>query len=499
MASQIRRNIVVSYANRASALIGIVVLVPLYTRFLGPRIYGEWIVITSIVPYLALAGLGIDQTLTNRIAEALASNRQGEVRTLVSTAFFAYTAIAIVLAVGMSVFSPAIARVVISRSGVEAGMALLVVAVLYAVALPGSAFITALRGFERVDSEQTIGVCTIWGRNAAVAAAVLSGLELSPLALIYGVAMIIRNLAAYFRALRLSREVRPRLSAFSFPTLRSLITPSFAFCVLQIGGVIGFGIDNLVIGYALRPEDVTRYAVPFSVVMTAASLFATVSTAVTPTLTSSYAHSQTEFLRRSLLTMLRFALYYVMVGLSVFWIAGAQLLRLWAGPGAYPGAATYHMQLALFAIQVLIEPPYLILVSTTRHYGTAGMHTFESALNLVLSLWWVRNWGLAGVIAGTVAARLLTTGWYTPMAAMQTLDMRLRDLSGPVARGGAVAVAAVACTIVACEFYGPISLGAALSAAAAAVILFSAAFAPLSLTRSERQSLLSRFAKSVPA
>jgi O-antigen/teichoic acid export membrane protein len=499
MASQVRRNILVSYANRASALIGLLVLVPLYARFLGPRLYGEWIVITSIVPYLALAGLGIDQTLTNRIAEALAANQQSEVRTLISTAFFAYTAIAVALATAMALFSPTIARVVISRTGAQAGAALLIVAVLYSIALPGNAFINGLRGFERVDTEQTIGVFTLWARNCGVAAAILSGLELIPLALLYGFAIVARNVAAYFRASRLSPEMRPRLSSFSLPTLRSLVTPSFAFFILQIGGVIGFGIDNLVIGYALKPEDVTHYAVPFSVIMTAAGLFATISMAISPTLTSGYARSQTEFLRRSLTTILRFALYYVTAGLLVFWIAGQQLLRIWAGPAVYPGNATYHLQLALFAIQVLIEPSYLMLVSTTHHYGTAAVHVFESALNLVLSLWWVKYWGLTGVIAGTVAARLVSTGWYIPMATIRVLGMKLHDFAGPVVRGGAVAVVAMLSVCLADGFYGNASLGAAVSLAIAALLLFSVIFAAVSLTRSERHELFSRLMKLVPA
>jgi len=499
MASQIHRNIILSYANRVSALIGVLVLVPLCTRFLGPRLYGEWIVITSIVTYLALAGLGIDQTLTNRIAEARTANRQREVSILISTAFFAYIAIAILLVMGMAAFSGRIARALISRGSVESSGALCIIAVMYIVALPGNAFIAALRGFERVDSEQNIGVWTTWFRNFGVAGAVVSGLKLMSLAVVYGSAIVSRNVATYCCTVRKCREVRPSIRMFSFRTLRNLIVPSLAFFVLQISGMIGFGVDNLVIGYSLGPEDVTRYAVPFSVMITAASLFGTASTAVNPTLTSSYVGSKTEFPRRALIAMLRIALFYATAGFLVFWIAGVQLLHFWAGPDAYPGAVTYRTQLALFAIQVLIEPAWLILVATTRHYGAAGMHTLESVLNLVLSLWWVRHWGLAGVVAGTVVARMLTSGWYIPMAAMWTLDIRLHDFNGTVARGAAVAAVAIFCTVGTSRFYDGAPLSTALFITTGVVTLFAGAFAAVSLTQRERQAVVSHFLRSVTA
>src|ERR1700749_630807 len=107
MANQLHRNIIFSYTNRLTSLLGTRVLVPLYTRFLGQQLFGEWIVITTIATYLTLANIGIDQALTNRIAEAAAKGRRQEVDTLISTAFFAYSAVgAIVLAVFARLSSP---------------------------------------------------------------------------------------------------------------------------------------------------------------------------------------------------------------------------------------------------------------------------------------------------------------------------------------------------------------------------------------------------------
>ena len=85
--NQIRRNIASSYVNQFAAMIGMLAVVPLCLRFLGHRLYGEWVVITTICTYLPLANIGIDQVLTNRIAEAVADGRRTRARSLICTAF----------------------------------------------------------------------------------------------------------------------------------------------------------------------------------------------------------------------------------------------------------------------------------------------------------------------------------------------------------------------------------------------------------------------------
>jgi O-antigen/teichoic acid export membrane protein len=422
-ATQIRRNIIFSYGNQLAGFLGVLVLVPLYTRFLGPQLYGEWIVITTIATYLALANMGIDQALTNRIAEAVVKGRIAEVRTLISTSFFAYTAIAALMIGLFAIISPLLTRVLMGGADGTASMTLFVVASLYALALPWNAYLAALRGFERVDQEQVISACAYLGRNAGLAVTVLTRLGFVSMAIVQGGAIVARGLMAYLRALRLVKDPGPRPSEFSFATLRSLLQPGLGFFVLQIAGVVGFGIDNIVIAYALGPKAVTRYAVPYSLVMLGAGFFGTAMTAALPSITLSLARPRPEVQAGTFVFTMRVAMMYGGICVLALSTAGPWILQLWAGHGVFPGNATFRWQLSLLLVQVFIAPAYAILVASTRHYGAAALHVIESALNLVLSVWWVYRWGLSGVIAGTVAARLLTSAWYIPRAALGALEI----------------------------------------------------------------------------
>jgi hypothetical protein len=87
-------------------------------------------------------------------------------------------------------------------------------------------------------------------------------------------------------------------------------------------------------------------------------------------------------------------------------------------------------------IQMLLTPADAVLMATSRHYGYAALAMAEGVLNLALSLWWVRYWGLAGVIGGTIAARLLTNGWYMPVAALGAIGMSGSEFTRAIAQPG---------------------------------------------------------------
>jgi O-antigen/teichoic acid export membrane protein len=488
-AAQIGRNIAASYLARAVNLIALLALTPILTRWLGLRRYGEWLVIASVLPYLALAGIGIDQTLANRIAEAASAGRRDRISGLISTAFVAYCACAACAAGLLWMGTGVLARLALPESPADVVRPLLIVGLLYCLALPCNAFAMALRGLERVDRERGAAAWSSFSGALGLGAAAIGGYGLSGLAVAQGLAAVGRGLVTARRACALNGAATPRLRAFSARILRGLIRPSLGFFALQIAGIIGFGIDNLVIGHALGAEMVTRYAVPYLLIMGVEGMFATFQAALVPTIAAKHARRDRSGLRGAFFLSMRLGLLFASAGAIVFLLAGPGLVRLWAGDGVYPGAAAYALQVALFMIQVLLETPHAILVATTRHYGAAAIHWLESALNLALSLWWVRRWGVAGVIAGTVAARGATSAWYLFAAAIGVLDIALarlmREMTRALALAGAAGMAAMLLD-------GKLAAGATVARCFSGCVLsvaLAAAFAACAISRHERRML----------
>jgi O-antigen/teichoic acid export membrane protein len=428
MSARVSRNIASSYIAQLTSLIAAILLVPAFTHLLGQYVYGEWLIIYTIISSVYLTISGFDQTIANRIAEAAAANDQPRIVSTISTMVLLYAGLACLLTIAFSVLSPELCRLFVSHRTTDLAFAMRVLAILLALALPFRVHLMLLRGLERVYEEQRIAIAINLCRVVAIFAALFSGLRLIAVAAVYGLTTLGAGLIAYLRARRLSGAARPRLAMASVQTVVSLVKPSLAFALLQVVGTIAFGVDNLVIAYALGPEYVTKYAVAFNLIMVATNAYATLAASLLPTITRLYARNDTAAIRGVLSTLIRLAVLYSAAVGVLLCISGRYFVTWWAGAETYPGDCVFRLMIVLLITQVVILPPWMLLVATTQHYGTAAIHSVESLLNLALSLWWVHVWGLAGVIGATLVARIATTGWFMPLKAMWIMKVHFSNM-----------------------------------------------------------------------
>jgi O-antigen/teichoic acid export membrane protein len=437
----LKRNVAWSYVNWIIGFVAPLILIPLYVRLLGHQLYGEWLVIVSISSYLGLANLGSWQAVGNRITEVVAQGRREEIGRLMSTGFIAYSAIMAMTVLVALVIAALFARRTTPALDGRALMAFYVFIALSALGFPLNAYSVMLRAFERVDIEQRINACSSLFRIVAMAAVLFGGLKLIAVAAIQGGVIFAKGIAAYVAGVRLDADARPRLSRWSTLLLASLFKPSIGFFGLTVASTLTFGVDNLVIGYVMGARAVTQYAVPFRLMTIVSGGFAVGISALWPTITRFHAGDRLDEIRRGFILLMRLAFVSGAAGGIGLWFLGPGFIRIWAGPGVFPGHETFSLQIALMVIQMLLTPADAVLMATTRHYGYAVLAAVEGVLNLGLSLWWVRYWGLAGVIGATVTARLLTNGWYMPVAALRTIGMSGNEFLRALVQTGNGAIA----------------------------------------------------------
>ncbi|MGH7949880.1 MAG: lipopolysaccharide biosynthesis protein [Candidatus Binataceae bacterium] len=487
-ALKLGRNITWSYLAHLATTCLPLLTVPFYVRLLGHDLYGQWLVIVSITSYLGLANLGMGQTLINRIAAAVALNKRDKVAELASTGFFAYLGIGLLVISAVGVAAPWVTDSLARASANSALAAFAIYFGFLVVSFPLRTFSGALQALERVDLERKINIYWEIVRALTVIGALYAGFRLVAIAAIIGALTTLSSLNVAAIAMRILPELRPRISYFSRSLLRDLVKPSAAFLGVQIGTTLIFAVDNIVIGYSLGAAAVTRYAVPFRLTMAAAALFSVGLVALTPTITANYTRGQAAVLETGFVFAARLALLYGTVAAVMLWLIGPHFIDLWAGRGVFPGHATYALQVLFFLLSLASSVPATILWATTRHYAWSALAVFEGILNLALSLWWVRHWGLAGVIAATVTASLLTNAWYLPFAGLRALGPGARDAAVQLIRPCAIALAVLILTFVVWSAIRPASLVQLTLVAALATFTAVAAFATLVFTREEREA-----------
>ncbi len=487
-ALKLGRNITWSYLAYATTIGLPLLTIPFYVRLLGHELYGQWLVILSITSYLGLANLGMGQTLINRIAAASALGKRDDVAALASTGFFAYVGIGLFVLLAAIASVPWVGNALTRASANPALFAFAIYFGFLVVSFPLRTFSGALQALERVDLERKINVRWDVIRAISVIGALIGGFKLVAIAAITGALTTLSSINVSSFALRLLPEIRPRIANFSGAVLRDLVKPSAAFLGVQIGGTLIFAVDNIVIGYALGAEAVTQYAVPFRLTMAAHALFSVGLVALMPTITANYARGHEVVLKTGFVFAVRLALLYGTVAAVMLWLLGPRFIELWAGRGVFPGEATYGLQVVLFLLLIMCAVPSTFLWATTRHYAWSALTVFDGVLNLALSLWWVRHLGLAGVIAATVVASLLTDAWYLPFAGLRALGPNARDVAAELVRPCAIALSVLVLTFVAWSATNPASLVQLVVIAALATAAAVAAFGLFVFTREEREA-----------
>ena len=264
-----RRALLAASANavaRITSLAVLIVSVPLTLAYLGEERFGVWMLIASLPVLLGFLDLGIGNGLLNQVAGAKAEGDDNRLADVISHGLTVLACMGVVigaLALAATFFMPWPVISTSSIPGLEAEIraSLAVFSLLFAASLP-------LSGVQRVYTALQEGYTPYWltaGANIAslFALVALSRVQASvPVLLLatYGLQLAaVGLLVPLLRRRRLLRVPR-RLDEFTRDS-KQLIASGGLFFVLQVGYMVGWGADNLIVGSVLGVASVTTLSI----------------------------------------------------------------------------------------------------------------------------------------------------------------------------------------------------------------------------------------------
>jgi O-antigen/teichoic acid export membrane protein len=118
-----------------------------------------------------------------------------------------------------------------------------------------------------------------------------------------------------------------------------------------------------------------------------------------------------------LLRSTRICTLLAFLGGQILLLHGKDILRIWMGA---PYAAYYNLMVILtvgYIVMLMQQGSYAYLYARGGHKVTAVLALADGLANLGLSMYWAKNWGLAGVALGTTVPILIVSvfiqPWYT--------------------------------------------------------------------------------------
>ena len=391
------------------------VMTPIIVAALGNYDYGIWEMIISVVGYMGMLDLGLRPAVLRFAARYHAQNDRQQMEILFSTTGAFMLLVGVICAsavVAVALLNPGL----IAEDGQAAeryGLFMLIIALQVAFEFPGQVAESFLEGFQYYQLRNRI-VLTI-----TVISAVILYFYLTPenglilLALVTVIGTVLKYLI-FFVLLHTRRfNLRFQFSRCSIGYFKEIIGFGFKSFVQGAATRIESGSDIIIIGALLNPAVVVFYAIPAALIKHVRNLAWTLTHAMMPVFSDLHARGDLQTTQKLMLTGSKAVIALLLpmaIGLSFI---GDDFIGLWMGAEYGQQATWVILWLLAFYLLPFINPfSSRYLTAIGEHAVFAKLAPVVAAANILLSLVFVRYWGIEGVAAASLIPTLLVTPVY---------------------------------------------------------------------------------------
>ena len=384
-----------------------ILLVPLFLHYWGGVLYGEWLVLSAAISYLALLDIGIQSFVVNRMCQAYVQNRIEDLhRDLHSflRLFLVIISIGALLLASFLLFFPVdellkfkvTPQFTASISIVFLGMNILF------VSLPIGLVASLYRATGEFARGAMIGNCfsfAILSANTIVLWAgggmVMFSFSIFSIAGIHGF-LVIWDLS------RIRPNIKVSLRDGSIRHAIQFIGPSLLFFIISIATLLNIQGTLLVLNFFLGGMAVAPYSTLRALSQFAIQIGSLLSPVIWPELTSLDARGDVDNFKKI------WSSYVKINVLSAFCVViplrniAPDLYVLWTGNKLIFDPILLDIFLIQIVLMVFWSGFGMPLLSTNRHRGYSLTMFINAVLTILLSLWFVRIWGINGVAGASL-------------------------------------------------------------------------------------------------
>lgn len=417
---------------------------PVMVHLLGDGDYGLWVTVFSLTGYFGLVDQGIRPSLVRYVSrDHAAGDRAGLERTL-SSALALYGIAGVVTLAVLAVLVQYVGTWFhIAPGQLDAARTTVVLAGLsLAIGFPFGVFGATLSGLQRYDLANLIGIGIGILRGLLFVAVLRLGGGIVALAW----AALATNLAGHLLSLVMVRRLLPGLRVslrlVDAPHLKRVASYSGIAFIGALASGIAFQSDALVITAFLGAALVTPFALAAGLIENVRTLVHSATWVLSPTASEMETLGEADQLRAMLIAGAKYSVLLSWPVLAALILFADPLMATWVGEryatqaswgavlGGHGAQASAAQLMVLLALPTMISLPQStassVLYGISRHRGIVALSLLNAALNLGLSLWWVRSLGLVGVALGTAVPLALVAGLAVAVYAARALRLPVR-------------------------------------------------------------------------
>jgi len=394
-------------------------LTPLFFRQWGAALYGEWLILSAIPAYLALADLGVSSAAGNEMAmRAGAGELAGAQQTFRGARGVARMAAVLALLVGvlLALGSALGGWPSLSRIGAQdAALILLMLSAQVALGFSGGVVQAGFRcaGFNALG--------TTWANVARLAEALACGAALaggqSPLVLCLAT-LVVRALMLVWQWALLRRRCswlfEPAVPADPH-MLRRLLWPSLAFMAFPVAYALALQGPILLIGSLYGSAAVAVFSAMRTLARLPVQLTNVLNNAVSPEVSRAHGEGDLGKIRRLHRTAWTLTAGAGVLACAVLGLLGPRISLVWLGHGHHDQPMLWWL-LAVSWVSAVWNVSSIVLTATNTHLRLSviflGANTVGLGLAALAGLWT----GMPGLLAALLLVEVTMLAWVLPAA-----------------------------------------------------------------------------------
>lgn len=311
---------------------------PVTLKYLGPDVFGFWMIVVSITALSSFVDLGLGNGLLTKLPPAFAAGDAKLLRALISSAYAALTVVALgLLALIWAVVPFLDWATLVPGAAVASGPALTQVAL---ACLTGFVIMIPIWLIQRIQyafqqawnsnlwqlysSVATLGaVYLVVAFNLGVFITIAAATAVGP------IVMLVKSFIFFGRY----PELRPRAREVSWPVGGSLIRLGAGFFFISVLTGIGLNTDNLILARLASLREVGAYALVTRLFNLLPALITLGLLPLWPANADALARNDTAWVKRATRIMLWLSLGAAIVGGGLLVLARNVLMRIWLHSG----------------------------------------------------------------------------------------------------------------------------------------------------------------------
>lgn len=385
--------------------------VPIFLSFWSKERYGEWILISSIPTYLALAEAGFATTAGNEIGMAVAEGKMERARCSLHTAWGFIVAVSILVLGLASIASFAVPWTKwLGLCALEVGEVRWVMLLLSVYTVAGLLYSILGAVYRAGYKNARIGFLTNTGRLiefAAMAASVTMSQSMITLSRNMLATRVAMALVVYLDSRRISPTLNLGLEAFSAKELKRTWQPSVLFMAMSLGNALYLQGMTLLVGIRLGAGAV----VVFNTTRTLTRIIVQFVTLIKHStfIEFAYLFGSGEFREARRLNGLVFEISWVVSVTSAFvvYLLAPLVMSAWTNRSV----EIDHALLSILLLSAVLNSIWFIfsglLQGVNRHERLGIFYLFATSVSFLIGMLLIRPFGLAGVAWAMVGCEML--------------------------------------------------------------------------------------------